>query len=840
MNRFLHLSTFILNMKKLCFLIGISILLPGITLAQKTAQITLNAGKIENRISPLIYGSNIEDVNHEIYGGFYDQRIFGESFEEPATRVDFSKWRRYTGFWTGSEGIVTIIPGRNTVSDVFMNGPHPIPVEPDQSARLIYDAKEYANGSVQGEIRFAGKGESGALLVRVSNVGIGDDSFDGYEVSLSRDGKRIMIGKHLQDFKVLKEAAVQFDPESWNNLKINLNGSEITVWLNQNEVLSCKDENAPLLKGKLGLRTWKSGLQFRNISVDENGKRETLPLVLPENTRISYNWDAVQSGNAKADFTLDSTTAYNGSHSQIIHFIAGAGKAGVANSSLNRWGIAVRKNQRFQGRLYLKGEGLKGAVSVALESADGTKTYAVQKLSGIGNSWKKYPFILTSSAADQHARLAVYITSQGKLWVDQVVLTGTGGDQFNGLPVRADIGKALVGQGLSFLRYAGTMINSPEYRFKNMIGDPDRRPPSRGHWNRYSTNGFGIEEFLRYCEAANITPCFTINIYEKPQDMADMVEYLNGPATTEWGAKRAKNGHLNPYGVKYIEIGNEEVLFNGDKREGYEEYIARFNLLFSAMKQKDNTLSIIHSAWWRPHSSSMEYVFKQLNGKADYWDLHVGGDDPKAGLETDKEITNMLRMMREWDPDTKMKIAVFEENGSLHGVQRALGHSTNMNAIRRHSEDVLTSSPANALQPYLQNDNGWDQGQIFFTPDQVWGMPPFYSQKMQAENHLPLRIQSAVEGDLDVTAARSEDGKTVILHVVNTGVETINTSLALNGFDGRNPEAEVFTLAGQLTDSNLPASPERVRTVRSKVVLSQNAPVYQFPARSYTILRFNR
>lgn len=91
-----------------------------------------------------------------------------------------------------------------------------------------------------------------------------------------------------------------------------------------------------------------------------------------------------------------------------------------------------------------------------------------------------------------------------------------------------------------------TLADQSLFLFKNMIGDPDKRPPYRGHWNHYSTNGFGIEEFLRYCEATNITPSFAVNIYETPQDMADMIEYLNGDASTPWGAKRAKNGHPKP------------------------------------------------------------------------------------------------------------------------------------------------------------------------------------------------------------------------------------------------------------------------------------------------------
>ncbi|TCC98216.1 beta-L-arabinofuranosidase domain-containing protein [Pedobacter psychroterrae] len=805
----------------------------------QTSRIKVNGSRIENTVSPLLYGSNIEDVNHEIYGGFYDQRIFGESFEEPSTGVNYNDWQKYTGYWTAKDGAVEIIPGRNTHSDVEMNGNHKIGVEPDHSAKLIYQSRGFANGTVEAEMRFTGKGESAALLVRVANAGVGNDVFDGYEISLNRDGKRLMIGKHLQNFELLKEASVNFDPLVWNKLKVILNGSKITVSLNGQSVLSFTDERNPLPAGKIGLRTWRSAVEFRNVKIQEEGKTTLLKLVNAASDQISYNWDIIRSGNVKASFALDSTTAYNGKKSQVITFSAGIGKAGIANRSLNRWGIALHSGQVLQGRLYLKEAKSGGQATIALESADGSKTYAVKKITGIGTSWKKFPFSLTANANDPHARLTVYLNTPGKLWVDQVVLTGTGSEQFKGLPVRADIGNMLVAQGLTFLRYAGTMVNSPEYKFKNMIGDPDKRPPYRGHWNHYTTNGFGIEEFLQFCEATAITPSFAVNIYETPQDMADMVEYMNGDVSTLWGAKRAKNGHPKPYGVKYIEIGNEEVIFNGDNRKAYEDYVTRFNLLYQAMKQKDNSLSFIHAAWWRPESPNMEYVFRELNGKADYWDLHVGGDDPKAGLETDKQLTAMLRQFKQWDPQTTMKIAVFEENGSKHGIQRALGHATNLNAIRRHSESVLTSSPANALQPYLQNDNDWDQGQIFFTSDKVWGMPPFYSQKMQAENHLPLRVQVEADGLLDVTATRNEPGDTLALHVVNTGPELLST-LEIAGFENRSDDAEVYVLDGDLNARNTPQDPERYKTKYNRIIISGNTPKYAFPANSYTILKFSR
>ena len=146
-----------------------------------------------------------------------------------------------------------------------------------------------------------------------------------------------------------------------------------------------------------------------------------------------------------------------------MEFVSGTGTVGIANAGLNRWGIAVRKGQTFEGRLYLRGS---GDVVVALQSADGTKEYASQRITGIGAAWKKFPFELTAAAADGDARFALYLDRPGRVQADQVTLMSTGEDRFRGLPLRGDIGQAMVDQGLTFLRYGGTMINISGYRFK--------------------------------------------------------------------------------------------------------------------------------------------------------------------------------------------------------------------------------------------------------------------------------------------------------------------------------------------------------------------------------------
>ena len=56
----------------------------------------------------------------------------------------------------------------------------------------------------------------------------------------------------------------------------------------------------------------------------------------------------------------------------------------------------------------------------------------------------------------------------------------------------------------------------------------------------------------------------------------DLVEYANGERDTAWGEKRAAAGHAEPFGLEYVEIGNENqgpelrdrYLFIYDAHEG--------------------------------------------------------------------------------------------------------------------------------------------------------------------------------------------------------------------------------------------------------------------------------
>ena len=67
-----------------------------------------------------------------------------------------------------------------------------------------------------------------------------------------------------------------------------------------------------------------------------------------------------------------------------------------------------------------------------------------------------------------------------------------------------------------------------------------------------------MEEFVQLCRWVGAEPLICVRFTGKtPKDAADQVEYFNGPPASPMGQLRAANGHPEPYGVKYWQIGNE-------------------------------------------------------------------------------------------------------------------------------------------------------------------------------------------------------------------------------------------------------------------------------------------
>src|SRR5260370_34730813 len=124
-----------------------------------------------------------------------------------------------------------------------------------------------------------------------------------------------------------------------------------------------------------------------------------------------------------------------------------------------------------------------------------------------------------------------------------------------------------------------------------MTGPREHRPSYRGAWTPNSSNGWGILDFLNFCEAAGFLGIPDFNLDETPQDMADFIEYVNGPAGSEWGRKRVAGVHAAPYHLTQLELGNEEGVD--------ESYWSKFQILAESFwgKKPDLTIVVGHFAY---------------------------------------------------------------------------------------------------------------------------------------------------------------------------------------------------------------------------------------------------
>ncbi|MGA2619876.1 MAG: alpha-L-arabinofuranosidase C-terminal domain-containing protein [Thermoguttaceae bacterium] len=567
--------------------------------------------------------------------------------------------------------------------------------------------------------------------------------------------------------------------------------------------------------------------------------------------QISGMWRAAGRGTATGRFALVSERPFVGRQAQQVSFDSGSGQWGIENQGLNRWGLNLVAGKPYEGYVWVRAE-KPATLYAALESRDGTQLYAEAPLAVAGNAWQRLDFTLTPSAADKAGRFALKLKQPGSIVLGHAFLQPGPWGRFKGLPVRRDVAEGLMAQGITVLRYGGSMVNSGGYKWKQMIGPRDRRPPYAGTWYRYSSNGWGIVDFMAFCEAAGFQYVPAFNLGETPQDMADFMQYAKGPADSEWGRRRAADGHPQPYRLRYLELGNEERVD--------EKYAARFEALAKAVWAQDPEIILVVGdfAYDRPLADPFKFsgaasgitglagqqrivqLAKRHNREV-WFDLHVDTNQPvkfNSSLDGMFSFSDALAKIAE---GARQKVVVFEFNAGNHAQKRALASALAINAIERDGRTPIVTS-ANGLQPDGQNDNGWDQGLLFLNPSQVWLQPPGYVTQMLSRNYLPQLVKCLVtgaEGRLDVNAKRSDDAAVLVLQVVNSSSQAVAAQIHLAGFVPHQPVAQVSQLSAPLEAVNTAGEPNAVRPQQGpwKHGIKRGSTNYAFPPHSFTVLR---
>lgn len=613
-----------------------------------------------------------------------------------------------------------------------------------------------------------------------------------------------------------------------------------------------EDVNHEIYGGLYSQMIFGESFQEPVITVDRTDSSGTLLLSIQG--KVSRMWRPVQQGSAQGIFSIDTVNSFIGTQSQRVEFYKGNGEVGVENQSLNRWGMYFQKGKTYEGCLWIKAAQSTN-VYISMENTDGKLVYAENRIVVTSGAWKRFDFSITPNKTDKKGRFAIKLKQPGSIELGYVFLQPGAWGRYQKLPVRKDIAEALIAQKLTVLRYGGSMVsNAPGgYLWKRMIGPRDLRPPYNGKWYPWSTNGWGIIDFINFCNAAGVLAIPDFNINEPSQDMADFVEYVNGPADTPWGQKRFADGHPEPYKLKYLELGNEEAI--------NEEYWKKFQPIAEAIWSKDPDIKIVVGDLYysepisdpfnfsgtlyikslKTHQKILELA-KKYNREI-LFDVHIDTDRPDSwrGLNG---VPSFIDALGKICPGAKYKVVIFEFNAGHHDMGRALGNARAINEIERLGSHISIACSANCLQPYQQNDNGWDQGLLFLSPSQVWGQPPYYVTQMASENYLSECVKAESESPdnaLDVTALRSDDGRILQIQVVNLKNKPIAALIELKNYTPVGPEVKVTVLRSDfLEECNTPEQPKTVvpEEYGWEHKISNGKTSYVFSSYSYTIMRF--
>lgn len=813
------------------------------TAPQERAEIVVHAGHVTNRVTSLMTGACLEDVNHEVYGGIYSQMLYGESFQEPPPPPTFTGFRKYGGDWSVVDGELRVSAG---------DGP-----------KLVATAPPNAESTIDVEVFLptASAGVAG-LILQVRDPGTGADRFQGYEVALG-DGF-LRFGRHRNNWEHIGDYPCDSGPGRWMKLHVRVAAPRVEISLGGRSILEYEDKEHPLRPGAFGLRTWQRDARFRNMVQWRGTSGHEVALQEEPNTfqGISGMWRPTDDGRSSlngAQYSLVTEFPFTGRQSQRI---AGGGVgdnrrlspswAGLENRGLNRQGISFVAGKPYEGRVWVRRPGGDPVEAwVSLQSSDGSRIYAETRIHATSREWQAVDFTLVPKESDRSGRFAITLKQFGILDIGYARLRPGPWGRFKGLPVRRDVARALIDQGITVLRYGGSMVNALEYRWKKMVGPRDRRPPYHGTWYPYSSNGWGIPDFLSFCEAAGFQAIPAFNMDETPQDMAEFVEYANGPADSPWGRRRAEDGHPKPYGLRYVELGNEEAV--------NEEYWRRFEPMAQAMWAKDPSLILVVGdfAYDKPivdptnfdgapnirslaaHKKILDLSREQ--NREVWFDVHVWNDEVRQP-ETLGGIPTFIDWLGRLSPGARFKVVVFELNAVNHAVRRSISNAHAINQLERIGDHVPIVCSANCLQVDGHNDSGWDQGLLFLNPWMVWGQPPYYVTQLLSRSYLPNVVESECHSPgnaLDVTSKASADGRTLQLQVVNVEGRPVSARITLDGFRPTEPSAHVEELAGPLAGVNTAEKPTAiVPTVREiPHGFRDGALDYTFPPYSFTLLR---
>jgi alpha-N-arabinofuranosidase len=404
------------------------------------------------------------------------------------------------------------------------------------------------------------------------------------------------------------------------------------------------------------------------------------------------------------------------------------------------------------------------------------------------NGYTKGVACFTSGADTNRGMLEIRVTG-GPCLIGTVSLMPADSVEAKGM--RADTLRLLKELDSPVYRWPGGNFVSG-YDWTDGIGDRDRRPPRKNPaWTGVEHNDFGFDEFMTFCDEIGTEPLVVVNSGQGDvQSALEELEYANGGPDTPMGRLRAKNGHPEPYRVKWWGIGNEMY---GKWQLGYmplEKYIQKHNQFAEAMRAADPSIKLIAVGNVGPWSEGM------MSHCADHMDLisehFYVGQQPSLishvaqARRRVREIAAAHRRYREQLDSLQgkdIRIAldewnywygphVYGELGVRYFLKDALGVGAALNEFARNTDIYFMANYAQTVNVI---------GAIKTTKTDAALATTGLVLKLYRRHFGVLPVAAEAQEPLDVAAALSADGKALTLATVNPTMQAFEVPLDVRG-----------------------------------------------------------
>jgi len=478
-------------------------------------------------------------------------------------------------------------------------------------------------------------------------------------------------------------------------------------------------------------------------------------------------------------------------------------------------------------------------------------------LSVQSRGWQEYRAAIGVDASEDSGYLVVLAKGKGKLALDQVSLfpEQTFRRRANGM--RDDLAQAIADLHPKFMRFPGGCLVHGDglgnmYRWKNTIGPAEQRLEQKNIWNYHQSAGLGFFEYFQFCEDIGAKPVPIVaagvscqnsggtwrigstgqkgipmdEMQQYIQDVLDLIEYANGPESSEWGAKRAAAGHPAPFHLQYIGIGNED--------RQTDAFRQRFRMIYAAVHAKYPNVTVIGTVGPSPAGEDFDLGWQFADSvSVAMVDEHYY-EKPEWFLANGQRYDGYDR--------SRSKVYVGEYASWDNTLYNALAEGAYMTSLERNGDVVHMASYA----PLLANvrHTSWNPNLIYFSNTGVIRTVNYYVQQLFAGNAGDIFYPGVVavrSGDTAVATSCVKDSRTgdIILKVVHTGPGALRVAVDLTTVGKAGGPASRILLTGTPEARNDEAAPATVVPKESNLEVSKKFTL-DVPPYSLQVIRIGK